>query len=97
MRRTRSVARVAVLLCGLGLASVAFAGGMISDHYGVPWDARYGGGGLSSSDNYAINGTVGQAAIGWIDSPNYGVGAGYWVGAGVGYEIYLPLVMKGFS
>ena len=62
MRRTRSVALVAVLLCGLGLASVALAGGMISDNYGVPWDARYGGGGLTSSDNYAINSTVGQGS-----------------------------------
>jgi hypothetical protein len=96
MRRAQSAALVATLLCGLALASVALAGGMFSDNYGVPWDARYGGGGLSSSDNYAVNGTVGQGAIGWTASANYGVGAGYWYGVGAGYRICLPLVMKGF-
>jgi hypothetical protein len=96
MRKTRSVALAAALLCCLALTGVALAE-MYSDNYGVPWDARYGGGGLTSSDNYAINGTVGQGAIGWINSDNYGVGAGYWYGAIVEYRIYLPLVLRSFS
>ena len=96
MHKTRIAALVATLLCGLVLASVALAG-MFSDNYGVPWDARYGGGGLTSSDNYAINATVGQGAIGWTESDNYGVGAGYWYGAVVEYRIYLPLVLRNYS
>ena len=77
MRKTRFVTLAVTLLCCLVLTSVALAG-TYSDNYGVPWDARYGGGGLTRSDNYAINGTVGQGAIGWTESDNYGVGAGYW-------------------
>ena len=50
----------------------------------------------SSSDNYAINATVGQGAIGWTNSDNYGVGAGYWYGAVVEYRIYLPLVLRNY-
>ena len=97
MHKTRIAALVATLLCGLVLVSVVLAGGMSSGNYGVPWDARYGGGGLTSSDNYAINGTVGQGAIGWTESDNYGVGAGYWYGAVVEYRIYLPLVLRNYS
>jgi len=97
MHKTRTVVLVAVtLLCGLVLVEVALAG-MFSGNYGVPWDARYGGAGITRSSNYAINATVGQAAIGWATSDNYGVGAGYWYGAVVGYNVYLPLVMRGYS
>jgi hypothetical protein len=84
----------ALLFCGFILASVVLAGGMYSDNYGVPWDARYGGGGLISSDNYAINSTVGQGTIGWTSSSEYGVGAGYWYGVARTYSVYLPLVVR---
>jgi hypothetical protein len=93
MRKTRIAALAVGLLCILVLASVVSAE-MFSDNYGVPWDARWGGGGLTSSDNYAVNATVGQGAIGWTDSANYGVGVGYWYGAIIGYKIYLPLIVK---
>jgi hypothetical protein len=95
MRKIRTAALIAVLHSGLALASVVVAG-MSSDNYGVPWDARYGGGGLTRSANYAINGTVGQGAIGRTASDNYGVGAGYWYGAVVRYSVYLPLVVRGY-
>ena len=87
---------VVILLCGLVLANVALAG-MASDHYGVPWDARYGGGGFAGSDNYAVNVTVGQGAIGRTASANYGIGAGYWYGATGKYTVYLPLVVRDYS
>jgi hypothetical protein len=93
MCKTRIMALVVGLLCVSVLASVVSAE-MFSDNYGVPWDARWGGGGLTSSENYAVNATVGQGAIGWTGSGNYGVEAGYWYGVEVGYKIYLPLVLK---
>ncbi|NIV32373.1 MAG: hypothetical protein GWN58_23900 [Anaerolineae bacterium] len=94
MNKQRTLVLFFALLCGLVLASGALAGGISSDRYAVPWNAHWGGGGLSSSDNYAVNGTVGQGAIGWIESANYGVRAGYWYGAIVEYRIYLPLVLR---
>lgn len=92
MRKTRIAVLAVVLLCALASAGVVSAE-MFSNNYGVPWDARWGGGGRSSSANHAINGTVGQAAIGWTESNNYGVGAGYWYGVEGEHEVYLPLVL----
>ncbi len=96
MRKTRSAALAATLLCCFILASVALAQ-MFSDNYGVPWDARYGGGGLTSSANYGINATVGQGAIGWTDSTNYGLCSGFWCGAGAaGARVYLPIILRDY-
>jgi hypothetical protein len=93
MDKRRALVLLFAFLCCLALAG-AVSAEMFSDDYGVPWDARWGGGGLISSANYAINATVGQGAIGWTDSANYGVGAGYWYGALLGYRIHLPLVLR---
>jgi hypothetical protein len=95
MNKRSAVVSLIALLCCLILASVALAQ-MFSDNYGVPWDARYGGGGLTSSDNYAINATVGQGAIGWTNSDNYGVCSGFWceAGAEAGGRVYLPIILK---
>ncbi len=96
MNKQRALVLLFAFLCCLVLAS-AVSAEMFSDNYGVPWDARWGGGGPISSANYAINGTVGQGAIGLTGSPNYGVKAGYWYGAIVQYNIYLPLVLRNCS
>ncbi len=96
MRKTRTAALAATLLCCLVLGGVALAQ-MFSDNYGVPWDARYGGGGLTSSANYTINATVGQGAIGWTDSTNYGLCSGFWCGAGAaGARVYLPIILRDY-
>jgi hypothetical protein len=93
MRKTRIAVLAVVLLCALATAGVVSAE-MFLNNYGVPWNARWGGGGRSSSANYAINGTVGQGAIGWTESNNYGVGAGYWYGVEGEHKVYLPLVLR---
>lgn len=95
MNKQRALVLLFAFLCCLVLASVVSAE-MFSDNYGVPWDARYGGGGLTSSANYAINATVGQGAIGWTYSDNYGLCSGFWCGAGAGAteNIYLPIILK---
>ena len=94
MNRQRTLVLLFALFCGLVLAGGTLAGGISSDNYAVPWDARWGGGGLTSSANYAVNGTVGQGVIGRTGGTNYGVEAGYWYGAIVEYSIYLPLVLR---
>jgi hypothetical protein len=93
MRRTRIAVLAAGLLCILVLTGGVSAG-MFSENYGVPWDARWGGGGIISSANYSINATVGQGAIGWTAGTNFGVGAGYWYGAILGHRIYLPVILR---
>nr|HID13717.1 hypothetical protein [Anaerolineae bacterium] len=72
---------------------------MSSDNYRLDWFTPLtgGGGGPSSSTNYAVNFTVGQTAIGTSSSTNYGGCLGYWCGAGVEYKIFLPLVLRNYS
>jgi hypothetical protein len=67
-----------VLLCGLLVAGVAWA--MFSASYAINWDVIGGGGGPMNSPSHALNGTVGQAAIGTSSSTSYELGAGYWYG-----------------
>jgi hypothetical protein len=50
-----------------------------------------------TSSSYALNGTIGQAAIGPADSTSYDLGAGYWYGVRIGpFTIYLPLILKNY-
>ena len=87
------------LLCGLAVASVAWA--MSSASYAIEWDVIGGGGGPMSSTSYRMNSTVGQAVIGPSGSASYGLGAGYWYGVVApapppGYTIYLPIILKNY-
>jgi len=83
------LALVALLL--LGGSALA---GMSSPDYRLDWlTLAGGGGGPAGSGSYAVNLTVGQAAIGVGSSPNYQACLGYWCGESV-YHIYLPLVVR---
>ena len=90
-RATFLLALVALLL----LTGVALA--MDSEHYRLDWFTPLtgGGGGTASSDNYAINFTVGQSVIGASSSANYGGCLGYWCGI-TQYRVYLPLVTRNY-
>ncbi len=95
MKRTVILLTLAVLLL---LAGSTLA--MDSDNYALEWftPLTSGGGGAASSDNYAINFTVGQTAIQVSSSTNYGACLGYWCGvAEAKYAIYLPLILLNFS
>lgn len=100
MNHKRLVVLLMVLLCALWLAHVTLA--MSSANYRLDWFTPLtgGGGGAASSANYAVNLTVGQAAIGGSSSSNYSAGLGYWYGVewyGVEqpFQLYLPVVLKG--
>ena len=70
---------------------------MSSTNYRLDWYVLLtgGGGGPSSSTNYAVNFTVGQTSIGTSSSTNYRGCLGYWCGAAA-YRIYLPLILKNY-
>jgi hypothetical protein len=80
------------LLCGLLAVSTAMA--MDSDNFAIEWDVLGGGEVPSASDNFAVNGTIGQTVIGASDSVSYAACLGYWCGAAVEHSIYLPLVLR---
>ena len=73
---------------------------MESDNYQLDWftPLTSSGGGDAGSANYAVNFTVGQAAIGASSGANYGNCLGYWCTEGdgglVGHTVYLPLVLR---
>ena len=84
-----------LLLAGLAVASMVWAGS--SDGATVEWSVLSGGGApaASSSGAVTLNGTLGQATIGSSSGPGATVGAGFWYGLGEGiYEIYLPVTLR---
>jgi len=96
MSHKRLIVLLMVLLGALCLAQVTLA--MSSANYRLDWFTPLtgGGGGTASSTNYAVNLTIGQAAIGRSSSANTAAGLGYWYGYGVEppFRVYLPVVLK---
>jgi hypothetical protein len=88
-RLTMLIALIALLF----LAASAQA--MSSTNYKLEWFVPLtgGGGGLSTSTNYAVDFTIGQTVIGSSASDNYRVALGYWAGI-VPPPTYLPLILK---
>jgi hypothetical protein len=75
-----------ILIMMLLIVSVAGA-----QDYQIDWYVIASGGGHSESDNYLINGTIGQPIVGKSSSASYQIDAGFWVGAGeVGGCDYVP-------
>jgi hypothetical protein len=92
MNKRWMLAGVAILLVALLLASIASA--QSSTRYSLAWYALAGGGGRAASTNYAMNSTVGQAAVGLSGSTSYRVLSGYWQNW-PDYRVFLPLILKG--
>ncbi len=92
--KTQLVATVSVLFVLCLLAGSALA--MSSTNYRLDWftPLTSGGGGAASSTNYAVNLTIGQAAIGGSSSANHAAGLGYWYGVEQQFRVYLPIVIK---
>ena len=86
-----------LILVGLAVAGIAWAGS--SDGMAVDWSVLSGGGAPaeSSSGTVALNGSLGQTAIGWSAATHGSLGAGFWYGAGKGmYTVYLPVVLRNY-
>ena len=79
-----------LLLTGSALA-------LSSDNYRLDWFTPLtGSGGAAGSAHYAVNFTIGQAAIGAQSSTHYSSCLGYWCGVAAERRIYLPLVIRNF-
>lgn len=85
------------------MVSVVSAGS--SANYAVNWWVMSGGGApaASGSGGVALNGSLGQTAIGDSASAGggYALGAGYWSGQGPApgseeWWIYLPIVLRNY-
>ena len=93
MNKQKTIILLVALLCVL-LAGRVLA--MESTNYQLNWftPLTSNGGGSASSDNYAINFSVGQTVIGASDSASYDSCLGYWCGGAAEHKIYLPLVLR---
>ncbi|OQX90897.1 MAG: hypothetical protein B6D58_09255 [candidate division Zixibacteria bacterium 4484_95] len=67
-----------ILIVILSTALVVVAQEYTIDRYVIA-----SGGGFSESDNYRVDGTIGQPIVGISSSENYVIEAGFWMGAGV--------------
>ncbi|MCK5640383.1 MAG: hypothetical protein KAJ19_06285, partial [Gammaproteobacteria bacterium] len=81
--RNRKTKLFAILLCFLATGVVL---AQVSENYDLSWNVIGGGGGPTGSANYAMRSTVGQAAIGYSSSDNYGLGTGEWYGVSSGLK-----------
>jgi hypothetical protein len=91
MRRT-SILLILIALLALADGTLA----MSAPDYRLDWlTLAGGGGGPAGSSSYAINLTVGQAAMGAAAGMDYQACLGYWCETAGPWRIYLPLVLSG--
>lgn len=66
------------------LLAVLVTGALVQSASGFDlwWHVIAGGGGRSTSASYAVNGSIGQPAVGVLSSADYRLGAGFWPGIG---------------
>ena len=99
MKQTTISRRVIVifvvgLLVLLLMATAVQAGPGAS--YDLSWYSIDGGGTMfSTGGSYSLGGTIGQPDAGVLRDGGYTLNGGFWGGAALNYNIYLPLVLKG--
>jgi hypothetical protein len=64
------------------------------DGLGLDWWTVAGGGGASSGDSFALNGTLGQAGPGRLTGGAYILEGGFWSGGGPVAKVFIPLVVR---
>jgi hypothetical protein len=94
MNKKRLFALLIVLICTLLVANAGLA--MSSTNYALDWftPLTSGGGGPTSSANYAADVTIGQTAIGKASSTNYRMDLGYWYDLVIEWFVHLPTIMQ---
>ena len=88
-----------IAVAGL-LAVSVLVGGVLAastDGFDLGWHVVAAAGGASSSEDYALQGTAGQPAVGVLSSADYALGSGFWGGGELAPSwnvVYLPLVVR---
>ena len=93
IRLLQTVLLTAVLLV-LMLAIPALA------QNGVPYDLGWwtaDAGGYTAGGAYALRGTIGQPDAGTMSGGDYTLTGGFWPGAAVRHNAYLPLVVRNYT
>ena len=64
------------------------------------WTVDGGGGTFSTGSGYSLGGTVGQPDAGVLGNDGYTLSGGFWCGGALavtGYNVYLPIVLRGYE
>jgi hypothetical protein len=93
-KRTLPVVLVSSLVV---LLAVSIVWAQSSTSFDLSWYVMAGGGARADSVAHAMNGTLGQGAVGLSDSTSFQMQSGYWYGASLPrYRVYLPLVLRSY-
>ena len=103
---TTNKTRWGALVLALVLLATALSVGANAQFtdFALHWWTTDGGGGtedgegwMESADGiYALEGTIGQPDAKALNSAPYSLVGGFWGGASSAYDIYLPLVLRGY-
>ena len=86
-----------IMTGGLLAVGLLVAGALAASPAGfdLSWHVIASGGGHSSSAGYALDGSIGQPAVGALSNSNYRLGGGFWWGIQEWFRLHLPAVFKG--
>ena len=86
-----------ILILALVLALFLAAAGVALANDGIELPRWVLGSGASDSTaaGVALRATLGQPVVGSVSGGGFALGQGFWGGARPGYDIYLPLVIRG--
>lgn len=89
-KRLLAIGAIAALVFAAAAAVVAQTG------YTIDWWTVDGGGGASTSETYALDGTGGQPDAGTAAGGNYVLSGGFWAGTGPDFShvLYLPAAAR---
>jgi hypothetical protein len=90
---------VLVLLIGISTANAQRTNDPAAPQsgYSIDWYTIDGGGAtFSTGGSYSLGGSIGQPDAGQVSNLPYTLNGGFWGGASISYNIYLPLVLKNF-
>ncbi len=90
---------VLVLLIGISTANAQRTNdpSALQSGYDLSWYTIDGGGAtFSTGGSYSLGGTIGQPDAGALSGGSYQLTGGFWAGASINYNIYLPLTLKNF-
>ena len=60
----------------------------------IPWHVVSGGGVLAVADGVTLDGSIGQAIVGWSSAPGVTLHAGYWQVLVRAQATFLPLILR---
>ena len=94
-KRCKHLMRVLVLELALALAVNPLAHAQSGGGYDLTWSTVASGGGRSTGDGYALNGSIGQPDAGAaLTGGGYMLVGGFQVGTMDQYRVFLPLVLR---